>query len=124
MKRTFVVLMAVLAGLALTAVPAGANLPNGAGLVSFGTLSCEGLGDVEVIGPRAEQSAVGFTTTGVHAVLLSITVVGTDPDGNPFTFSKSYGAKAGLTPITCTQHLAGPDGTADVTAVVGVVPPS
>jgi hypothetical protein len=123
MKRTFAVLTAALAALALAAVPAGANLPNGAGLVSFGTLSCQGFGDIEVIGPRADQSATGFTTTGVHAVLFSITVVGTDPDGNQFTFSKDYGTKAGLTPTTCTQHFEDANGTADITAVVGVIPP-
>jgi hypothetical protein len=123
MKRTFAVSTAALAALALAAVPAGANLPNGAGLVSFGTLSCQGFGDIEVIGPRADQSATGFTTTGVHAVLFSVTVVGTDPDGNPFTVTKSYGTKAALTPTTCTQQFDDENGTGTITAVVGVIPP-
>jgi hypothetical protein len=92
-------------------------------LVSVGTLSCEGFGDVEVIAPRPSQAAAGFTTTGITAVLFSITVVGTDADGNPFTVSKSYGAKAGLTPVTCTQHFANEEATGDITAVVGIVPP-
>jgi hypothetical protein len=123
MKRTFAVLTAALAALALAAAPAGANLPKGAGLISIGTLSCEGFGDVDVIGPRPPESAAGFTTTGVHANLLSITVVGTDPDGNPFTFSKSYGTKTALTPVTCTMHFDDANGTGDITAVVGIVPP-
>ena len=123
MKRIVAVLTVVLAALALAAAPAGAALPRGAGLVSVGTLSCEGFGDVDVIAPRPSQAAAGFTTSGLTAVLFSITVVGTDPDGNPFTFTKSYGAKAGLTAVTCTQHFEGDQGTGDVTAVVGVVPP-
>jgi hypothetical protein len=123
MKRTLAVLTVVLAALALAAVPAGANLPPGAGLISVGTLSCEGFGDVDVVAPRPDQAAAGFTTTGLTAVLFSITVVGTDPDGNPFTFSKSYGAKAGLTPVTCTQQFDSANGTGEITAVVGIVPP-
>jgi hypothetical protein len=123
MKRTLAVLTTVFASMAAAAGPAAANLPKGAGLISFGTLTCEGFGDVEVIGPRADTAATGFTTTGVHAVLVSISVVGTDPDGNPFTQSKSYGAKAGLTPLTCTSHFDGPQGTGDVTSIVGIVPP-
>ena len=123
MKRTLAVLTAALAALALAAVPAGAALPKGKGLVSVGILSCEGFGDVEVIAPRPSEAAAGFTTTGVTAVLFSITVEGIDPDGIPFAFSKSYGAKAGLTPVTCTQHFDDENGTGDVTAVVGVVPP-
>jgi len=39
------------------------------------------------------------------------------------TFSKSYGAKAGLTPVVCKQHFESDQGTGDITAVVGVVPP-
>jgi hypothetical protein len=123
MKQALAVLTVVLAALALAAVPAGAALPKGAGLISVGTLSCTGFGDVEVIAPRPDQAAVGFTTTGITAVLFSITVVGTDPDGKPFRFSKSYGVKAALTPVTCTQHFESDEGMGDITAVVGIVPP-
>jgi hypothetical protein len=122
MRRTLAVMTGVLAALA-AAVPANANLPSGQGLIDVGPLSCEGLGQVEVIAPRPSQAATGFTTSGVHAVLFSITVVGTDPDGNPFTFSKSYGTKAALTPVTCTQHFDDATGVGDITAVVGAIPP-
>jgi hypothetical protein len=115
-------LTGVLAALAV-AVPANANLPNGKGLIDSGPLMCTGLGQVDVITPRPSQAATGFTTSGVHAVLFSITVVGTDPAGNPFTVSKTYGTRAGLTPTTCTQHFDDATGVGDVTAIVGVIPP-
>jgi hypothetical protein len=123
MRRTVAVLTGVLAALA-AAVPANANLPNGKGLVDAGPFSCSGsLGEIEVLTPPGNQSATGFTTTGGHAVLFSLTVTGTDPAGNLISFSKSYGTKAGLTPETCTQHFDNPQmGVGDVTAVVGVVP--
>jgi hypothetical protein len=123
MRRTVAVVTGLLAALA-AAVPANANLPSGQGLIDTGVLSCTGFGPVDVIAPRPSQAATGFTTTGIHAVLFSITVVGTDPNGNPFTFSKSYGTKEALTPTTCTQHFDDANGVGDVTAVVGVVPPA
>ena len=44
--------------------------------------------------------------------------------GQPFSFSKSYGKKKGLTPITCTQHVEEDGFTSDATAVVALVPPA
>jgi hypothetical protein len=123
MRRTLAVLTGVLAALAV-AVPANANLPNGKGLIDAGPFSCSGsLGPIEVMTPPGGRSATGFTTTGAHAVLFSLTVTGTDPNGNLISVSKSYGTKAGLTPQTCTLHFDDATGVGDVTAIVGVIPP-
>lgn len=125
MKR-WIVAAGIAVGLfALAAAPAGANLPQGQGLESFGTVSCEGIGDVDVFGPRGEGAATAFTTTGQHVVLQTFTATFTDTEGNVFTFSKSFGTKAGLTTFTCTQHFEEPEeGSGDITAVVALVPPS
>jgi hypothetical protein len=122
MRRTVAVMTGVLAALA-AAVPANAQVPDGKGLVDQGVFQCTGLGPVEVTTPRG-SSAIGFTTSGV-AVLFSLNVTGTDPAGNPFSFSKTYGTRAGLTPPqTCTQHFDNEMGVGDITAVVGFIPPS
>ena len=123
MKRWIAAASVMVAALALSAGPASAQ-PQGQGLVDFGPATCEGIGEVSVFGPRGGGSATAFATTGQHVVLADITISGTDPDGQPFTFSKSFGAKAGLTTFTCTQHIESPEeGTSDLTAVVAVVPP-
>jgi hypothetical protein len=124
MKRWIVVGTLGLTMLALTALPAGAKVPQGQGLVSFGEVECEGLGTVSVFGPRGEGAATAFATTGQHVVLQSFTATFTDTEGHVFTFSKTFGTKAGLTTFTCTQHFEEPgEGTGDITAVVGIVPP-
>jgi hypothetical protein len=107
---------------AATAAPASAA-PQGKGLVDFGTFTCEGFGEVSVFGPRGEKAASSFTTAGQHVVTLSLEITATDPEGNPFEFSKTYGEKSGLTSFTCTQHFEEGGFTGDVTAVVGLVPP-
>ena len=103
--------------LAVAAAPASAA-PKGNGLVDFGTFTCEGVGEVSVFGPRG-NGATAFTKTGQHVVLLSLEITGTDPEGNPIDFSKTFGQKSGLTPFTCTQQFEG----GDATAVVAIVPP-
>jgi hypothetical protein len=124
MRHLIAVLSIALVLLALGVAPAGANLPQGKGLESFGTVSCEGLGMVDVFGPRGEGAATAFSTTGVHVVLQTFSVTFTDTEGNVFSFSKSFGTKAGLTTFTCTQHFEEPgEGTGDLTAVVAIVPP-
>jgi hypothetical protein len=123
MKRWIIVALA-LALLLLGAAPAWAHLPPGQGLVSFGPVSCEGLGTVEVFGPRGEGAATGFAETGEHVVVKSLSGTFTDLQGNVFSFTKSFGAKAGLTTFTCTQHIEEPgEGTGDLTVVVATVPP-
>jgi len=56
-------------------------------------------------------------------VLKSFSATFTDTEGHVFSFSKSFGTKAGLTTFTCTQHIEEPDGTGDITAAVAIVPP-
>lgn len=118
MKRRLAAAMSALciAGLLVVAAPASANAPQGKGLVSLGTFSCEGLGDVSVFAPRGGGAATAFTSTGQHAVVLSLDV----SRSGQTVFSKTYGKKAGLTPVNCSQHA----GTLDISAVVALVPPS
>jgi hypothetical protein len=98
--------------LVVAAAPASAAVPKGNGLVDFGSFTCEGLGEVSVFGPRG-NAATAFTTTGQHALLLSLEIDGSEP------FSKTYGKRSGLTPITCIQQFEG----GEATAVVALVPP-
>ena len=115
----------VAAGL-ITAVAAPASAagpPPGQGLVHFGPYQCEGLGEVQLFGPRGFKAASSFTETGEHLNLLSLEVVGTDVDGNHFDVSKTYGQKSGLTTFTCTQHFEDGQAISDATVIVGLVPP-
>jgi hypothetical protein len=124
MKRWIVAGTLGVTMLALSALPAGAKVPQGQGLISFGEVACEGLGTVSVFGPRGEGAATAFATTGQHVVLQSFSGTFTDTEGHLFTFSKTFGTKAGLTTFTCTQHFEDPEeGTGDITAVVAIVPP-
>ena len=99
--------------LAAAASPASAAAPPGKGLDVFGTFNCEGLGEVELFGPRGFLADTVFTTTGQHLTLISLDISGA------FEFSKTYGQKSGLTTFTCTQSEEG----VDITSVVGLVPP-
>jgi hypothetical protein len=121
MRRWIAAVGIALGALAWAAGPASANVPSRNGLEDFGVVTCEGIGDVAVFGPRGEGAATAFATSGQHVVLQAFDAVFTDTEGHVFTFSKSFGQKAGLTTFTCTQHFAEPDeGTGDITAVVAV----
>jgi len=122
MKRLGLLTAFALAALAAAVAPSSAKVPHGHGLVDFGVFNCEGIGQVSVFGPRGPKAASSFTTSGQHVVLLSLSFTGTE-GGEPFSFSKRYGMKKGLTPFTCTQHLQEPGFTFDATAVVALVPP-
>ena len=115
--------MVVAAGLvAAVAAPASAaEPPPGKGLVSFGTWTCDGLGDVELVGPRGEKAASGYTA-GMHEISFSLDVHGTF-EGDAVDFSKTYGQKSALTPFTCTQHVVDVDTDITLTLVVGLAPP-
>jgi len=127
MKRWIALASATVCSIALIAVaaaPASAQVPGGKGLEDFGTVTCEGIGEVSVFGPRGELADTAFTSTGQHVVLTNIDVTFTDLEGTVFTFAKSYGEKAGLTTFTCTQHFEDPgEGSGDITATVALVPP-
>src|SRR5512132_3831145 len=119
---SFLCAVALLAAVATPASAAGP--PPGQGLFRFGTWTCDGLGDVELVGPRGDKAASVCTTTGEHLNLLSLEITGTF-EGNPVDFSKTYGQKSALTTITCTQHFEDEEAQAntDATLVVGLVPP-
>ena len=109
--------------LAAAATPASAaEPPPGQGLVSFGTWTCDGLGDVELVGPRGDKAASGYTATGIHEISFSLDVHGTF-EGDSVDFSKIYGQKSALTPFTCTQHVVDVDTDITLTLVVGLAPP-
>ncbi len=112
--------VALLLGMAPT--PASAASPPGQGLSDFGTFTCEGIGDISILAPRAGEAAAGFSSAGETVVTVSLSGTAT-LDGETFSFSKSYGAKAGLESFTCTQHLEEDGNVSDLTLVVAVVPP-
>ncbi len=118
---SFLCAVALLAAAATPASAAGP--PPGQGLVGFGTWTCDGLGEVDLVGPRGDKAASVYTSTGELLNLLSLDITGTDLDGNPIDFSKIYGQKSGLTAFTCTQHFEEGQANTDLTLVVGLVPP-
>ena len=116
--------MVVAAGfIAAVAAPAlAAGPPPGQGLVSFGTWTCDGLGDVELVGPRGDKAASGYIAeTGQHEISFSLDVHGTF-EGESVDFSKTYGQRSALTPVTCIQHVVDVDTDITLTLVVGLVP--
>jgi hypothetical protein len=118
--------MMVAAGLiAAVASPASAAAPPpGKGLATFGTYTCDGLGEVDLVGPSGDKAASTYASTGEHLNLLSLEIVGTF-EGNPVDISQTYGQKSALTTFTCTQHFADAEDQTiiDITLLVGVVPP-
>ena len=107
---------------ALAPAPASAASPPGKGLVDFGVFTCEGIGDVSIVAPRAGEAAAGFTSTGDTEVSVSLSGTATF-EGETFEFSKTYGEKAGLESFTCTQHYEDENIVSDLTLVVATVPP-
>ncbi len=76
-----------------------------------------------MLGPRPPQVPTGYIRSGEKFVMLSLSVVSTDTAGNVSTISKTWGAKAALDTVTCTQHFEAPgEGSGDATAVVAFVP--
>ena len=126
MQRTIARGASFLGAVALLAVAAAptsaAGPPPGHGLATFGTYICDGLGEVDLVGPSGDKAASVYTTTGEHLSLLSLEISGTFDD-QPFEFSKTYGGKSALTALTCTQHFEGDNAIVDVSLVGGLVPP-
>ena len=125
MKRKMALAASSLCAVALLAAAASpaSAAPQGKGLVQFGTFTCEGLGDVDLFGPRGPKAATAFLSSGQHAVAFSLEIVGTDGEGNPIDFFKTYGKRSGLTAFTCTQHFEDGQAIVDITVVLGLVPP-
>ena len=123
MKRILVVVFATLVlALELSASASAAGPPPGKGLATFGTYTCDGLGEVDLVGPSGDKAASTYTSTGEHLNLLSLDVTGTF-EGNPVDISKTYGQKSALTTFTCTQHFEEDQTIIDVTLLVGLIPP-
>ena len=118
--------MVVAAGLvgAVAAPASAAAPPPGQGLVGFGTWTCDGLGEVELVGPRGDKAASGYTATGEHIISFSLDIHGTF-EGESVDFSKTYGQRSALTPFTCIQHVEDDQANTDITLtlVVGLAPP-
>jgi hypothetical protein len=119
---SFLCAVALLAAAATPASAAGP--PPGQGLVSFGTWTCDGLGEVELVGPRGDKAASGYTANGEHLISFSLDVHGTF-EGESVDFSKTYGQKSALTPFTCIQHAEDAQTNTNITLtlVVGLAPP-
>jgi hypothetical protein len=126
MQRTIARGASFLCAVALSAAAAtpasAAGPPAGKGLATFGTYTCDGLGEVDLVGPSGDKAASIYTTAGDHLNLLSLEITGTF-EGAPFEFSKTYGQKSALTSFKCTQHFEEDQTNIDVTLVVGLVPP-
>jgi hypothetical protein len=118
--------LCMVAVIALVAGPSSASAPGGKGLVSFGTLTCDRIGDVELFGPRGPKAGNGYLVDGeeVHQVHSTELVVAfTDLNGNLSTLSHSYGRKVPYTTFTCTQEFEAPEGSGQVTVTLAFVPP-
>ena len=95
-------LLCTVALIAVAAVPASARVPNGQGLISFGPVTCEGLGEVELFGAPPNGASNGYLIvddqTSVHVVATRFELK--SAAGEVF-FEKNFGQKAGLTTFTC-----------------------
>ena len=107
-RRSLTLVSAMLcsaAVIAVAAVPASANVPDGQGLGIFGVFDCgDPLGEVEVFGAPAVEAANAYLIdtegSGPHAVLTRFEAK--SPTGEVF-LEKNFGKKAGLTTFDCTQ---------------------
>ena len=126
MQRKIARRASLLCAVAISAAAAtptsAAGPPPGQGLATFGTYVCDGLGEVDLVGPNGDKAASVYTTRGEHLNLFSLQISGIFDD-QPFEFSKVYGQKSGLTTLTCTQHFEGDNAIVDVTLIAGLVPP-
>src|SRR5262245_3843986 len=114
----------VAAGLvgAVAAPASAAGPPPGKGLATFGTWTCDGFGEVDLLGPSGAKAGSVYMATGEHIILFSLDIHGTF-EGEPFDFSKTYGQKSALAPFTCTQHFVDVGTDLTYTLVGGVAPP-
>ena len=131
MKRWFTPMLTMLsavAAAAVLAVPASAQAPDGRGLVEFGTLTCDGIGEASLFGPRGLAASSGYLVVGDearHVMLIQIEGTITDLDGNVVDhFSTSKGSKVPFTPFTCTQEFDEPGAHGVLTLTLGFVPPN
>ena len=91
--------------IAVAAVPASANVPDGQGMGIFGVFDCgDTLGEVEVFGAPAVEAANAYLIdtegTGPHVVATRYELKSA---AGEVLFEKNFGKKAGLTTFNCTQ---------------------
>jgi len=114
--------------IAVAAGPASADAPAGNGLVSFGTATCDGIGEVELIGPRGVSANSGYLVVGEdarHVMLTQLEGTITDLEGNVIdSFSQSFGAKVPYSTFTCTQEFEEPGAHGELTITIAFVPPN
>jgi hypothetical protein len=119
--------LCMLAVTALGAGPSTAGTPAGKGLVSFGTLTCDGIGEVELFGPRGVKANNGYLVVGEDVKQVTLThleLTVTDLEGNVIDeLSKSFGAKAPFTRFACTQEFEEPGIRGQLTVTLAFVPP-
>jgi hypothetical protein len=127
MKRSIAVALTMLFA-AVPAVPASAQAPNGNGLVDFGTVTCDGIGEASLIGPRGLFANSGYLVVGEdveHVMLTQLELTVTDENGNVVSnLSKSFGTKVPYSTFACTQEFEEPGGHGVLTVTLALVPPN
>jgi hypothetical protein len=120
-------LLSVFAALAVAAVPAAAQAPGGKGLVDFGTVTCDGIGEASLFGPRGVFANSGYLVVGgeaKHVMLTRLEGTITDLEGNVIdSFSRSFGKKVPYTTFTCTQEFEEPGANGELRLTLAFVPP-
>jgi hypothetical protein len=122
MKRwTFAALASAVVAFALAA-PAGA-IPQGGPFQEPFPVTCAGLGEVMVV-EAPGQTANSWTTSGLHVVFVSLEAAFTPTTGPVQTFSKTYGAREGMTTrYSCVATFEDETGTTVVNVVVAQIQP-
>lgn len=131
MKRLFAAagttLSAVIVAAAL-AMPASAQAPGGGGLVDFGSVTCDGIGEASLVGPRGVFANSGYLVAGEdvrHVMLTQLELTVTDAGGNVVSnMSKSFGKKVPYTTFACSQEFEEPGGTGELTVTLAFIPPN
>ena len=129
MKRRIILAgttMCVVVITALAAGPSSAGTPPGNGLASFGTVTCDGIGEAELVGPRGPKAGSGYLVIGEeahHVLATHLEVAFTDLEGTTTVVEKSFGRKVPYEPFTCTQEFDTPDGSGVATPTLAFVPP-
>ena len=101
---SFLCAVALLAAAATPASAAGP--PPGKGLATFGTYTCDGLGEVDLVGPSGDKAASVYTTTGEHLNLLSLEITGTF-EGNPVDILEDLRTEVGADDVYVHPALRG-----------------
>jgi hypothetical protein len=129
MRRWIALTATMLCSVVLATAAARASAaPGGNGLVDFGTVTCDGIGEASLFGPRGVFANSGYLVVGEdakHVMLKQLEGTITDLEGNVIDhFSKSFGAKVPYTTFTCTQEFEEPGAHGELTLTLAFVPPN